>query len=78
MTDGTLMMSEDGGHHWMTPDVWLLWVMKNEPWRIKDQTKEPEPADPRAEARQFRAGRAQGLLARTSPLRAERARRQTR
>lgn len=75
MTDGTLLMSEDGGHTWMEPGPWLLWVMRNEPWRIKDQTKEAEAPDPRAEARQFRAGRAQGLLARTSPLRAERARR---
>jgi hypothetical protein len=64
---------------WLRPSEWIPWVMKTHPEWLRDPDGKVHKTDlhlaERAEAKTWRAGRAQGLLARTSPLRAERARR---
>lgn len=74
MPDDLILFSEDGAH-WLPPRDWLAWLHRNHPERFRDETtpQPPAPLDPIAEGKTWRAGRAQGVLARTSPLAAERA-----
>lgn len=74
MPDDILLFSEDG-ETWLTPRDWLRMMHRAHPESFRDATALPDPAalvSEREEAKQWRAGRGQGVLARTSPLMAER------
>jgi hypothetical protein len=68
-------MRREGRELWLKPSEWILWVMANRPERIASAEERrvlaAAPIDPRVDAQQWRAGTAQGLLKRTSPLRGE-------
>jgi hypothetical protein len=66
---------------WLTWDEWKLWVYAAHPEWVRDwplpapvRTGAELEAFEKADAKHWRAGRAQGLLAVTSPLNAERRR----
>lgn len=86
--DDLLLYSEDGAR-WLLPSNWLLMMYREHRERFGLSTDLPEAKEPeleedpeaeekraRAEGKTWRAGRKQGLLARTSPLRAERQRKE--
>lgn len=67
-------MRHENGQLWLTPAEWIAWNWKHHPERFRPaQRIQPQEMDPRKEAKQWRAGRAQGVLSRASPLAAERA-----
>jgi hypothetical protein len=68
-------MRREGAEIWLRPEEWIPWVMARHPEWIRVACAEPpRELDPVAEGKTWRGGRAQGVLARTSPLAAERAR----
>jgi hypothetical protein len=75
------MRRDPDGTLWLSPTEWLYWVYSRHPERIYDRVT-AAPALTGAElerwekedAKHWRAGRAQGVLARTSPLMNERRR----
>lgn len=68
------MRRDPDGTLWLWPDEWILWLWANHPDRLFDAATPGSCVSERQEAKQWRAGRGQGILARTSPLRAERER----
>lgn len=73
------MRRDPDGTLWLTPEEWLPWVYANHPEWVRDwplrlpaRSAEDQAKWEREDARHWRAGRAQGVLARTSPLNAER------
>jgi len=76
-----MVRRDPDGTLWLTPEEWKIWVWDNHPERCREalsETPAPSPADldrlAREDAKHWRAGRRQGLLAATSPLSAERRR----
>ena len=78
--DDLILFSEDGVT-WLRYSAWLLTVISNYPERLREPATGTVAAaitvTDREEAKQWRAGRRQGLLGRTSPLMTERRRRET-
>jgi hypothetical protein len=77
--DDLILFSEDGVT-WLRYRAWLALIYSTHPERLRDSPDGAAGAaiavTDREEAKQWRAGRRQGLLGRTSPLASERRRKE--